>query len=129
CDWSSDVCSSDLENNRAILFSGILIALEDDVFLETYSKHTDAKRLSEYLVESIQQKLEYSNVPKTRVYEMNQAFSFIKTHTALIDEGYLIALVKEVHSEIRSFIKSNNYFDIISKVYVEFLRYANNDKS
>lgn len=117
------------EHNRAILFSGILISLEDQVFLETYSKYTDPKRLSKYLVDSIRQKLEHANVPHTRVYEMDQAFSFIKSHTALIDEGYLIELVKEIHENIRTFIKSHNYFDIISKVYVEFLKYANNDKS
>lgn len=117
------------ENNRAILFSGILIALEDDVFCDSYKSYKSASRLSEFLVQSIQQKLENSNVPHTRVHEMNQAFSFIKTHTALIDEGYLIELVKDIHEEIRTFIKSNDYFDIISKVYVEFLKYANNDKS
>lgn len=117
------------EHNRAILFSGILIALEDNTFLNTYSSYTDAKRLSKYLVESIRQKLEQANVPQTRVYEMGQAFNFIKSHTALIDDRYLIELVKEIHENIRSFIKSHNYFDIISRVYVEFLKYANNDKS
>ena len=117
------------EHNRAILFSGILISLEDTTFLSTYSKYTDAKRLSKYLVDSIKQKLEHANVPQTRVYEMDQAFSFIKSHTSLIDDGYLIELVKEIHDNIRSFIKSHNYFDIISRVYVEFLKYANNDKS
>jgi type I restriction enzyme M protein len=117
------------EHNRAILFSGILISLEDETFLNTYSKYTDAKRLSKYLVDSIRQKLEQANVPHTRVYEMDQAFSFIKSHTALIDDGYLIDLVKEIHENIRIFIKSHNYFDIISRVYVEFLKYANNDKS
>ena len=115
------------ENTRAILFSGILIALEDDTFYNTYSKYTDAKRLSEFLVNSILEKLEKSNIQKSRVHEMQQAYNFIKSHTALIDEGYLIELVKQVHDEVRPFIKSNEYFDILSHCYVEFLKYANND--
>ncbi len=115
------------ENNRAILFSGILIAFEDDTFYNTYASYTNAKRLSDFLVESITQKLEYSNIQKTRVHEMQQAYNFIKSHTALIDEGYLIELVSEIHDEVRPFIKSNEYFDILSHCYVEFLKYANND--
>jgi type I restriction enzyme M protein len=58
---------------------------------------------------------------------MEQAFTFIKTHTALIDEGYLMELVAEIHNNIRTFVKNNEYCDIISKAYVEFLKYANND--
>lgn len=115
------------ENNRAILFSGILIALEDDTFYNTYASYTDAKRLSDFLVDSVTQKLNAANIQKTRVHEMQQAYNFIKSHTALIDEEYLLDLVKEIHAEVRPFIKSNSYFDIISRCYVEFLKYANND--
>jgi hypothetical protein len=35
------------------------------------------RRLSDFLVESIAQKLEYSNIQKTRVHEMQQAYNFI----------------------------------------------------
>lgn len=115
------------ENNRAILFSGILIALEDDTFHDTFASYSDAKRLSDFLVDSAVQKLEYANIPSSRVHEMQQAYNFIKSHTALIDEGYLITLVSDIHKEVRPFIKSNQYFDIISHCYVEFLKYANND--
>ncbi len=115
------------EDKRAILFSGILIALEDETFLNTYNHYNDSKRLSVYLVDSILQKLKNSSITQTRVDDMEQAFIFIKTHTALIDEGYLIELIKDIHDNIRSFIKNNEYFDIISQVYTEFLRYANND--
>lgn len=116
------------EDKRAILFSGILIALEDDTFLKTYDQYKSAQRLSNYLVESIVQKLKDANLQESRVYEMRQSFSFIRTHTALIDEEYLIELVRAIHDNIRTFIKNNEYQDIISKAYVEFLRYANNDK-
>jgi len=115
------------EDKRAILFSGILIALEDETFLNTYNHYTNAQRLGDYLVSSVIQKLKDSNIHQSRVSDMEQAFTFIKTHTALIDEGYLIELIKDIHDNIRTFVKNNEYFDIISQVYAEFLRYANND--
>lgn len=115
------------ENNRAILFSGILIALEDDTFYNTFQVYTDATLLSELLIGSITRKLKAANIQESRVHEMQQAYNFIKSHTALIDEGYLITLVSEIHKKVRPFIKSNQYFDIISHCYVEFLKYANND--
>ncbi len=115
------------EDKRGILFSCILIALEDETFLNTYTHYTNAQRLGDYLVSSVIQKLKDSNINQSRVSDMEHAFTFIKTHTALIDEGYLIELIKDIHDNIRSFIKNNEYFDIISQVYTEFLRYANND--
>lgn len=115
------------EDKRAILFSGILIALEDKTFLDTYNHYTNAQRLGDYLVSSVIQKLKDSNIHQSRVSDMEQAFTFIKTHTALIDESYLIELIKDIHGNIRTFVKNNEYFDIVSQVYAEFLRYANND--
>lgn len=116
------------EDKRAILFSGILIALEDKTFSQTYRLHHNSVRLSNSLLESITHKLKESNVPVTRIYEMEQAFNFIKTHTTLIDEEYLFDLIHDIHSNVRIFTKTNQYFDILSKAYIEFLRYANNDK-
>jgi len=98
-----------------------LIALEDETFLNTYNHYTNAQRLTDYLVNSVIQKFKDSNIHQSRVSDMKQAFTFIKTHTALIDEGYLIELIKDIHDNIRTFVKNNEYFDIINKVYAEFL--------
>lgn len=117
------------ENQRAILFSGILIALEDDDFKEGYKTRTDAKRLAKYLVESIVAKLEASNVPQERQAGLKAIFAAIQSHTGLIADGYLLTLVREIDERIRTFIKGNAYLDIISRCYVEFLKYANDDGS
>jgi predicted RNA methylase len=117
------------ENQRAILFSGILIALEDDDFKEGYKTRTDAKRLAKYLVESIIAKLDASNVPQERQAGLKAVFAAIQSHTGLIADGYLLTLVREIDERIRTFIKGNAYLDIISRCYVEFLKYANDDGS
>lgn len=117
------------EDKRAILFSGILIALEDTAFQNSYTSYNDPIRLGKFLVESIIAKLQGANINTGRVHDMEQSFGFIKSHTALVDGGYLIELIKDVHNEVVTFVKSNQYFDILSRAYEEFLKYANNDKS
>ena len=117
------------EDKRAILFSGILIALENYEFHKSYINYSSAKRLGGFLVDSIIAKLDTAILDKNRVNDMKQSFSFIKSHTALIDDGYLMELIKDVHNKVVTFVKSNEYFDILSRAYEEFLKYANNDKS
>lgn len=117
------------EKERAILFSGILIALEDDTFRNSYSSYTKADKLARFLVQSVIDRLETSNVPQERQDGLKAVFAAIKTHTGLIAEGYLLELVREVDTRIRTFIKGNEYTDIISRCYVEFLKYANDDGS
>ena len=117
------------EDKRAILFSGILIALEDTAFQNSYTSYNDPIRLGKFLVESIIAKLQGANINDSRVHDMKQSFGFIKSHTALVDGGYLVELIKDVDNEVVTFVKSNQYFDILSRAYEEFLKYANNDKS
>lgn len=117
------------EKERAILFSGILIALEDETFRDSYSAYKDAKRLCREMVNAIIAKLESSNVPQESQAGLKAVFTAIQSHTGLIAEGYLLKLVREIDEKIRTFIKGDVYVDIISRCYVEFLKYANDDGS
>ena len=117
------------EKERALLFSGILIALEDDEFREGYKIYKDISRLASFLIESIIAKLNKSNVPHTRQEGLRLAYSAIQVHQSLIANGYLKDLIGDIDKHIRDFIKSNEYHDIISRCYVEFLKYANDDGS
>lgn len=117
------------EKERALLFSGILIALEDDYFRESYKFQKDASRLAVFLIESIISKLKTSNVPPARQEGLKLAYTAIQVHHSLIADGYLKDLVRDIDNHIRDFIKSNEYHDIISRCYVEFLKYANDDGS
>lgn len=117
------------EKERAILFSGILIALEDDEFRNGYKSRKDPSRLANFMIESIVEKLSNSNVPQERQNGLKIVYDSLRTHQSLIADGYLPELVKEVDEKVRSFIISNEYHDIISHCYVEFLKYANDDGS
>lgn len=117
------------ERDRAILFSGILLALEDDIFRNAYKGYTQSDRLAQFLIESVSSKLISSNVPQHRLKGLKAAFTNIQHHPGLIEGGYLSELISEIDNRIRTFVKSNEYHDIISRCYVEFLKYANDDGS
>jgi type I restriction enzyme M protein len=60
---------------------------------------------------------------------LENAFSFIKTHSTLsTDKSFLEGLIEEIDNKLNSFIRTHKYFDALGQFYIEFLRYANNDK-
>lgn len=114
------------EANRSLLISGILIALQDKAFCNSY-KFQKPKELSENLVTTIKNKL--SDVQNEHITDIITTYSFIKTHTILSkEENELREIITEVDSRINNFNKTYQYFDTLGQFYIEFLRYANNDK-
>lgn len=114
------------EANRSLLISGILIALQDKAFCNSY-KFQKPKELSENLVTTIKNKL--SDVQNEHIADIITTYSFIKTHTILSkEENELRDVITEVDLKINNFNKTYQYFDTLGQFYIEFLRYANNDK-
>lgn len=120
------------ESQRALLISGILLALRNDAFKSGYKKHKSAKSLIENLYSTICTEIGASDVSSEVAERLKIAFSFIKTGTSLTDEkdGKEITenLISEIDNEINGFMLTHKYVDTVSQFYVEFLRYANNDK-
>ena len=118
-----------LENQRSLLLSCILIALEDDAFKASYDKKDKPKNLADFLVKTVSDKLENANISRDKLDNLNIQFGFIKTDTSLTTkDGLLKELIDEIDANINQFIKTHEYFDVLGQLYVEFLRYANNDK-
>jgi len=117
------------ESQRSLLISSILIALQNPAFLKGYKGHRSAKQLAGNLVQTVVNELESSDIPKAKMENLKYAYSFIRTHTILSrDKAFLEGLIREIDAEINSFMKTHNYFDTLGQFYIEFLRYANNDK-
>ena len=115
------------ENERSLLISGVLIALTDKAFLNSY-QYEKPKDLTILLIEKINQKL--SSVQTQYMEDIITSYSFIKTHTILSKEPQkLKEIIDDIDKEINSFIKNYQYFDTLGQFYIEFLRYANNDTS
>ena len=117
------------ESQRSLLLSGILISLKNDAFRAGFAKHKTARQLTESLVQTIVNELIDDGIEKERIQSLKHAYSFISTHSTLSkDKQELIDLIVEVDEEINTFMRTYVFFDTIGQFYIEFLRYANNDK-
>ena len=114
------------ESNRSLLISGTLIALHDKAFRNAY-KYQKPRELAENLINTIKNKL--TDVQNKHIEDIITNYSFIKTHTILAkQENKLRDIIESVDQKINNFIKTYKYFDTLGQFYIEFLRYANNDK-
>lgn len=117
------------EAERGFLISGILIALQNEAFHKSYTSHTTATQLASNLLETIHSEFENAGLKKERSDGLIQVFSFIPNSPALTEsKEFMISLIKGIDDNINSFMKTHEYYDTIGQFYVEFLRYANNDK-
>ena len=117
------------ENDRALLISAILIALENKAFYKSYSSHKKPENLAVSLVQTVSDELENANITGNKLQNLNVQFSFIKTDTSLSKkENILKNIIDSIDTNINVFIKTYKYFDVLGQLYIEFLRYANGDK-
>lgn len=120
------------ENLRALLVSGILIALQQDSFAidDKNKKKKESKEIADDLILAIVRALQKAKVDAKKISNLEQQYGFIKTHRQLSeDEDNLYDLINEINFNVNNFIKTYKYLDVIGKFYVEFLKYANGDKS
>lgn len=117
------------ESQRSLLISGILIALQNSAFEASFKKHKTAQQLANTLVTTIIDELSGSDLPQAKLDTIRQGFSFIRTHATLTkDKIFFHQLILDIDEHINSFRKTHKYFDTLGQFYIEFLRYANNDK-
>lgn len=117
------------ESQRSLLISGILIALENKPFKTSYKLHTKPEDLANTLVDTIVNELKNANISEKKLNNLKTAYSFIRIHSALSGENKVLAeIIESIDKNINYFIKTHKYFDVLGQFYIEFLRYANNDK-
>ena len=115
-----------MESERALLISGILIALKNQAFCQSYRSHPSVKQLTANLLATIEAEFENAGIPPSKMINLVQPFSFLKTLP--VEKSFVEDLIKGIDDNINTFRKTHKYYDNISQFYVEFLRYANNDK-
>lgn len=120
------------ESQRALLISGILIALRNDAFKLGYKRHKSVNSLIDSLYSTLCTEIAQSDIKSEIAERLKIAFSFIKTSTSLTDEKegkvFVEELIENIDNEINGFMLTHKYVDTVSQFYVEFLRYANDDK-
>lgn len=117
------------ESQRSLLISGILIALQNSAFEASFRRFTTAKKLATSLVNTVIDELSDAQLPQGKLESLRHGFNFIKTHATLsTDKAFLESLIVGIDENVNSFRKTHSYFDTLGQFYIEFLRYANNDK-
>ena len=117
------------ESHRGLLICGILVALENAAFRSSYKVQATAKQLAASLVSSILNEFNNVQLPADRIRSLRGAFSFIELNTTLTtDKDFFVNLIEQIDTKVNSFIRTHRYYDALGQFYVQFLRYANNDK-
>lgn len=117
------------EADRGFLISGVLIALQNRAFRASYGLQTTGAQLATNLFDTIKAEFDSTSLAPNRRALLHQSFSFIPiSPTLTLDREFLAELIQSIDVNINSFMRSHGYYDTIGQFYVEFLRYANNDK-
>lgn len=117
------------EAHRGLLICGILIALKVEAFRKSYTAQRTAEKLAKNLVDTVLDEFKSCGLSHDRVEKLGGAFSFIKHNTTLTsDKDFFVDLIREIDEEVNTFIRTHKYYDALGQFYVQFLRYANNDR-
>ncbi len=120
------------EKDRALLVSGILLALDDNGFRKAYPEQESSEFLAEFLLEAIEKRLKKEKIPEGKRNSMIRNYSFIKDLSIIKNrkENKLYDLINQIHKKVHFFVEDYKFnYDVIGSFYGEFLRYANGDKS
>ena len=118
-----------VESDRGLLLSCILIALENNGFTSTYRSYTNPKQLADYLMLTVKNEFQNAKLDDTKLEILMSRFAFITTDTTLSKKEHVLRdVIDDVNVNIKDFIKTHEYFDVLGQIYIEFLRYANSDK-
>jgi len=121
------------ESKRGLLISGILIALKNERFKAEYTAYETTEDIVRNMYAAICAELDRSDVPERNIRSLKRGYEFLKTNTSINNpskEGkkFLVGLITDCDKRINGFTETHRYIDTVSQFYVEFLRYANNDK-
>lgn len=119
------------ESKRALLISAIMMALKNERFKAEYQSYESSDMLTERMYESVCVELDKSQVPDRNKLALEASYEFLTTNSVLNDNSnktFVTELIAECDKRINGFMVTHKYIDTVSQFYVEFLRYANNDK-
>jgi len=118
-----------LESQRSLLLSTILIALDNESFKNSYKYISSGSQLSSFLVDTFFNFLnEKANLSNNQLELIQSHFYFIKTDTALNSTDILREIINDIENNIKTFIDTYSFRDVLGEIYNVFLSYSNSDK-
>lgn len=120
------------EAEKPLVVSGILLALKDNVFFQTYGQYPD-DRLPDFAKTTIDKVIDTQDIPNSKKLGIKQQYGFINTHTKLtdidpnFDQSPLRTIIDDLKEHVFPFVSIYKDYDIVGKFYNEFLRYSGGD--
>jgi type I restriction enzyme M protein len=115
------------EEQKPLLVSALLIALDDETFKKIYNSASNSKILSGWIIDGIERNLESAEIPEAKKKNLIQVYSFIPAHPELSKGNVLMEITKQIDENVLPFMKENNNIDVVGQFYGEFLRYTGGD--
>ncbi len=117
------------ESLRSMLICGILVALNNPAFKKSFGAHKTGRELVDALLGTVINEFKSAQLSADRIANLRQAFSFIRTNATLNkDKNFVVDLIKGIDTNVNTFVRTYKYYDALGQFYIQFLRYANNDK-
>ena len=121
------------EQEKPLLVSGTLIALNNKAFLNSYNL-IDVDKLPEKWYRTIEEELKEAKIPGEKKMSMIQPFASISVQPILdkpqkeYPEGVLKKIITDIKDNVYPYISVFNDFDVVGQFYGEFLKYTGGDK-
>lgn len=127
------------DTERSLFFSGIMIALKDNTFRNTYKNIEapskievattaatilEAHNLNKAMLEAINSQLQYKINNMSKEYSWSDKFAFIKNIDYPLNEYKEI--INKIETKIFKPFKNGEKYDILGRAYKEFLSRAGN---
>lgn len=123
------------EAHKPIFIAGILIALNDEDFVKTYSSLTSYHAVMQNLQIAIENVLKSSDIKSSRVAYLKQAFQTLQENTkfAEIPLGHFKSItwyIEQLEMKIKPMMDyADNTVDALGVFYHEFIKYSGGDGS
>ena len=116
-------------DKRSILISAILVALQQKSFKDSYPQSERPDVLMRNIVAIVMDSMRQSGAQPDALKNVEISYKSLIQAGTLTRGNVLIDLVHTIDHRINSFRKTHKYHDVLGRLYIEFMRYANNDKS
>lgn len=123
------------EAHKPIFIAGILIALNDEDFLKSYSKLTSYKSVMQNIQNAIENVLENSHIKSSRISYIKQVFDTLQDNTkfagiALGHSKSITWYIEQLEMKIKPMMDyADSTVDALGVFYHEFIKYSGGDGS
>lgn len=114
------------DQHKPLIVSGILLALKQPVFEQSYRAYTDKDKLGKALYAAIRETLEDALIDEKKRAAMMSNYDFIKTHQRV--KEHLRETVGRIYRNLFFALQPHSSLDFLGSFYGEFLRYSGGDQ-